>query len=87
MSGELKMGDVFDLPVKHNIDVCKVASERGSAFISAKAVNLKHICHAINNHDRLASERDALKAALRRLVVSSENNIRRRRKAQASMES
>lgn len=50
---EMKMSDVFELPVNYNIDVCRVASEKGSVLVSAEAVNLKHICHAINNHDKL----------------------------------
>lgn len=72
---ELKMSDVFALPVKHNIDVCKVTSEKGSILVSAEAVNLKHICHAINSHDNLVEQIAKLQAEKVELVAAIHQTI------------
>ena len=63
----MKMSDYFKLPVNYDIDICKVHAI-GHNAIEAKVINLKVVCHAINNHDRLVEENKRLREFVKRVA-------------------
>lgn len=50
MNNEIKMSDVFKLPLHFNIEICEI--NKFGCAVEAVAVNKDHILHAINTHDQ-----------------------------------
>ena len=63
----MKMSDYFKLPVNYDIDICKVHAIDHNV-IAAKVINLKVVCHAINNHDKLTEQNEKLVGLIEMLL-------------------
>lgn len=66
MSNEIKMSDVFKLPLHFNIEICEI-NQFGCA-VEAVPVNKDHILHAINSHDQHLARIAELESALNEIV-------------------
>jgi hypothetical protein len=65
------MSDYFKLPVNYDIDICKVHAI-GHNAIEAKVINLKVVCHAINNHDKLTEQNAKLVEMLESIIKETD---------------
>lgn len=66
MSEDIKMADVFDLPVQSGADGCVYDLHYSRICTSGK--NSNQIAHAINNHDTLTQQVAELRAVLSELI-------------------
>ena len=70
MSNEdIKMSDVFDLPVQSGADGC--VYDLHYSRICTSGSNSKEITHAINNHDPMALRIKELEAALEMIILAN----------------
>lgn len=63
MSEEMKMADVFRLPVSKGV-VERLDFDQCENFVSDGVAEFDAIAHAINSHDRLVDEVEAMRKAL-----------------------
>lgn len=69
MSEDIKMGDVFELPLVHEgIEMYNLPSKIGVSFNKLE----EYAAHAINNHDRLTEHNAKLTADNKALVEALE---------------